>query len=597
MFILLGILALGAFLRFYQIKEIPLGLYPDEAMNGNNALEAIQNTHFSARGGSAFGGKVFYPENNGREGLFINLQAISVAAFGNTPWALRIVSALLGTLTILGIYLVAKELFQNHESRITNQGDDDARSRDSYFVLLDSRAIALLSAFFLATSYWHLNFSRIGFRAIMLPLVACFAMYYLLKGLRTGRIPHLVVAAVLAGLGFYTYIAYRFMVFVALVPMAWHLWQTRKKPTASPKPYLIPLFLFVAFVVALPIGIYFLRNPQQFFNRADEISVFAAASPIKELGASTLKTLGMFFWRGDCNWRHNYNCSPELHPLVAVFFLAGLVISISSLLHRKRSSNDQAPMLNQTPSTNDQDEKRRLRFGAWDFIGNWKLGLGILFSWLFFMMLPVVLTREGLPHALRAIGMIPPVMILAAFGAQSLASLALSWFEKQKSRWPAKTRQIARIQREMGLLSLLILLVIPLATYRTYFLLWAQNKKTYEAFDTSSWHLGQFLAGTGPEVKKYVMVNTLGVPVRGIPTSAQTVMFATNTFPEAERERKNVTYLAGPDMPDNIVIPEGQETLIAFLDGTDRALIGAIQKKHPELEAKTPGDFIVLQNY
>ena len=69
------VLILGVFFRFYQIKEIPLGLYPDEAMNGNNAYEALHTGSF----------KVFYRENNGREGLFINMQALSMAMRATTP--------------------------------------------------------------------------------------------------------------------------------------------------------------------------------------------------------------------------------------------------------------------------------------------------------------------------------------------------------------------------------------------------------------------------------------------------------------------------------------------------------------------------------
>ena len=53
-------------------------------MNGNNALEANATGEY----------KIFYPENNGREGLFINIQAASIAIFGNHPWSLRIVSVL-----------------------------------------------------------------------------------------------------------------------------------------------------------------------------------------------------------------------------------------------------------------------------------------------------------------------------------------------------------------------------------------------------------------------------------------------------------------------------------------------------------------------
>ena len=92
--LLLLIVALAGFLRFWQLDKLPPGLYPDEAANGVNALQVLDNADF----------KVFYPENNGREGFFINLQALSVQVFGTTPWALRAVSALVGTLTILIFY-------------------------------------------------------------------------------------------------------------------------------------------------------------------------------------------------------------------------------------------------------------------------------------------------------------------------------------------------------------------------------------------------------------------------------------------------------------------------------------------------------------
>ena len=51
--ILAIIIALAVFLRFFDLARVPPGLYPDEAMNGNNALEALANKDW----------KVFYPEN------------------------------------------------------------------------------------------------------------------------------------------------------------------------------------------------------------------------------------------------------------------------------------------------------------------------------------------------------------------------------------------------------------------------------------------------------------------------------------------------------------------------------------------------------
>ena len=537
--ILIAIVALGAFLRFYDITEIPLGLYPDEAMNGNNALEVLATGNF----------KIFYPENNGREGLFINLQTISLAIFGNEPWALRIVSALIGTLTILGLYLFTRELLLKFDF-------DNYRSRTS---------IGLLASFFLATSYWHVNFSRIGFRAILVPFFATFAMYFLLKGLRKGAILDLVLAGIFAGLGFHTYIAFRFMVFVFAVPIVWYIWR-RKETAAACLPCAILLFIFIAFIAALPLGVYFAQHPAEFLNRAGDISIFSAASPVKEFGKSLISTLGMFFVRGDCNWRHTFNCQPALHPLIALFFILGLFFLIRSAKQ-------------------------------------YSLQAAILLAWFFALMLPAVLTREGLPHALRSIGMIPPVMILAAWGGTASWDWIRNWLAAQRSKFPQDAPQLHRIQKEFALLAVLILLTLPFMTYHAYFQRWAQHPQTYEAFDTSIWHLGQFLASTPQDITKHVVVNTKGVIVRGIPMPAETVMFASDSFTPEERTAKNIQYIAAADpsergaAPDMIAVRPAEKTIIAFLDGSDSALIRAFQEKYPELKIRVPGDFVILQNY
>ena len=77
--LLLLILGLAAFLRLYNFSSLPPALGMDEAMNGSNALENIEKHRLL----------IFYPENFGREGLFINLQTIFVYFLGNTAQALR----------------------------------------------------------------------------------------------------------------------------------------------------------------------------------------------------------------------------------------------------------------------------------------------------------------------------------------------------------------------------------------------------------------------------------------------------------------------------------------------------------------------------
>ena len=60
----------------------------------------------------------------------------NLAAFGNTAWALRVPATIVGILTVVGVYFLGVELF--------------------------SESIGLLAAFLIATSLWHVHFSRMG---------------------------------------------------------------------------------------------------------------------------------------------------------------------------------------------------------------------------------------------------------------------------------------------------------------------------------------------------------------------------------------------------------------------------------------------------
>jgi len=84
------------FFRFYRLNSVPPGLYPDIAINGNDALLSLQTGEY----------KLFYPENNGREGLMMWLDAASMAIFGINVLALKIPAAIAGVLTVFGILFV-----------------------------------------------------------------------------------------------------------------------------------------------------------------------------------------------------------------------------------------------------------------------------------------------------------------------------------------------------------------------------------------------------------------------------------------------------------------------------------------------------------
>lgn len=552
--LLISILIIASFLRLYNITELPPGLYPDEAMNGNNAMEALSiNGHF----------KWFYPENNGREGLFINIQALSLALFGNFPWALRIVSAIFGILTVLGLYFCAKELFNNINEKIKNN-------------------IALLSSFFLATSFWHINFSRIGFRAIMAPFFLVWALYFFLLSLRKTALQRqimfkkseiidskletnskfsnskfktfissfgfhasglAILAGLLYGLGFHSYIAYRAtpLLILIIVLLYWlknKEWQIRKKNFIS-------IFLFFIFVIiaAAPLILYFSQNPQDFFGRTAQISIFNSHTPLKDLGINILKTAGMFNFSGDYNWRHNYAGKPQLFWPVGILFLIGAFFAINSLIQnlKFKNQNGDSKFKIDSPTTN----AKNLRFA-----------FCILISWLIISAIPVIISNEGLPHALRAIIMIPPIFILAGVGGAWLISKIMNYGLKIKnnSRWNLKFLKFI-----INALLFIILSLFIFESYSVYFIKWGRNFNTQNAFSADYVKIGQELNSLPKKTPKYVIVQAGGVNVRGIPMPTQTVMFITDTFTQEKQKEKNIFYV----LPDQInQIPENSHKII-----------------------------------
>jgi len=517
-FLLFLIVLVALFFRVYDIKNTPPGLYGDEAMNGNNAKEALATGDY----------KVFYEENNGREGLFINIQAIFLKAAEaikgeavNDPWILRFPSALFGTLTVLGVYFLTKELFGDQELGMRNKEQADA-NHNSLSIIHNSTKIALFAAFLLAVSFWHVNFSRIGFRAIMAPAFLTWGTYLLLRSFRNSKLeirnwPLPVLAGLVYGLGMYSYIAYRATPLLILI-VSWLSWTESRKQN-RPKEFLLSIFYFLisAVAVTLPLGIYFLNHPGDFFGRTAEISILNSPSPLKTLGLNILKTAGMFNFAGDWNPRHNIPGKPLLFWPVGILFLIGLILAIINAFKNPKSE----------ASNSDQ-------------IQNPNFGFRILLSWLIITALPVVVSNEGLPHALRSILMAPAVFIIAALGGV--------WLYEKLS---PMGRPIGPI-RLIGLMGFIGLITIN--AYQTYFFDWAKRADVAEAFNAKYVEIAKEINALPAATAKYLIIDTAGGDVRKIGSPAQTIMFLTDTYLPEKQKEKNIRFIK----PEEILgVPSG----------------------------------------
>jgi 4-amino-4-deoxy-L-arabinose transferase-like glycosyltransferase len=494
--IILSIVAVAVFFRFNNLNVTPPGLWPDEAANGVDALKALDSGDF----------KIFYPDNNGREGLFINIQAVSIKFLGATPLALRFVSAVIGVLTIIGLYLLTRHLF--------------------------NWQIAAIASFFMAISSWHVIFSRIGFRAIFLPFILVWAFFFLWRGMRSGKLKEFFVAGLIGGMGFYTYFSFRIaplIVFVVFLNYWSHIkahYEHHKYETTRNQMLRgFALMFLTILIMVLPLMFYFYTQPGDFLKRDGRpISVFAQENPLKEFSTSIVRTLGMFNFSGDYNQRHNVpGGAPQLSTLMGILFALGFIKELIHWIRRKP--------------------------------GHFSTIHTFLFSWFFIMLLPGFLSTEA-PHALRTIGVIPVVMIFSALGFWWIITLVMRWHHLTNVYAQTDSKAYKKQSRLFLVLTLAVFLsAMTSIEYTRYFKRWAQDPNVNAAFSQKLVDIADYLNVSGPKLPTYVLINEGDVMVDGVPNNAQTIRFLTRTHSKQCSDEKSIHYITENQLLDKKMFP------------------------------------------
>lgn len=363
--------------------------------------------------------RIIYNTNGPREALFFYIQAIFVYAMGNSILALRMAPALLGVISVIAIFFATKEW--------------------------SNRRTALITSFLFAISPWIVIIQRDGFRASTVPLFLALVMLFAAKAYKKDKLISYIFAAIFLGLGFYTYTAFS-MIIVGLVAGLLYMLIFRRDWIRSHWKKLLLSFAVFGLVMS-PLIYTTVKDPGGSTARAGGTSFLNKdlnkGQPVQTFLSGLTKSLLQYNYAGDLNSRHNLPGQPLLNMFVGIMLVLGIVIALFNF--------------------------KRPRYAM----------LIILFG---AMLLPEVLTAEGLPHALRAIGTAVPVFILAGMGINYLLYI---WY---------KTFPVNKLARVTGLGVILLLLGLSLIqSYRQYFVAWAQDSKTYEAYNEGSVAIANYL--------------------------------------------------------------------------------------------------------
>ncbi len=420
---LILIIVLAAGLRLYQIDRLPPGLSYDEAWNDLQALRVAQ-------------GKIhpvyFVDERRDvEEPLHIYLIAGLFALTGPQAIGGRVISALLGTLTIPLLFLATREMLELSQTGPPSQPLPRLGREEN--------AIALLAAFILATLYWHVHYTRLGMEPSAVPALATLTFWLLWRALNRGNWPDYALAGSALGLSLYTHPSARFLPFVVALYALWR-WRVDRTLIRRELPR-FGLLIVCAAIVFAPLGVFFAQNPDLFFYRAGQASVVTFGGGLEPIARNALRVIGGLIWRGDANLRLNLPGRPGLDAVQLILLAAGVLCALRS-------------------------ERRR--------------ALAFPLVWAGVLLLPSALS-DAAPHFGRMLGATPALAILMALGFVQLSNL-----KGGPKAHPMRYAILALVTLALG--------YSTVTMARDYFITWARDPGLFTAFDVGLKQSAEYLA-------------------------------------------------------------------------------------------------------
>ncbi|MBU0708257.1 glycosyltransferase family 39 protein, partial [Patescibacteria group bacterium] len=285
-------------LRFYQVASNPPGFFCDEASIGYNAYSLLT----TGKDEHSQPWPIFFRafgEFKNPVAIYSTIPALTI--FGLNETGVRFVSVIYGSLTVLIIYLLGKEL-RNPQT-------------------------GLIAAFLLTISPWHIHFSRIAFECVSFLFFTSLSLYLFIRATK-GVKSYLPWSFLFFAIGLYTYTPSRVFIPLFLPLLIAIFWNKVKVHRTQ---FILSLLLFLALITPLAIHL----SGEEGWARAKQISIFSNAESFSSItthiGTKYLLAFSpnYLFKFGDTDMpgqfvtRHSVKGTGELYWFQLPFLIAG----------------------------------------------------------------------------------------------------------------------------------------------------------------------------------------------------------------------------------------------------------------------------------
>ncbi|MEM5775787.1 MAG: glycosyltransferase family 39 protein, partial [Anaerolineaceae bacterium] len=302
--LVLLVVVVGVFFRFYRLDQVPGEMFSDHAEKLLDVSDLMSGQY-----------KVFFERNTGREDFQFYMTAFVANLFGTglTFMSLKLGTALAGFFTLPYIYRLGKEI--------------------------GSRWVGLFALFLAGIAYWPNVISRVGLRFPLYPLFAAPMLFYIIRGLRRSDRNDFIKAGIALGLALHGYSPSRLLPLVVLAAIAIYLLHRQSQGKRTGVLWGLVVLVLFSVVVFLPLLRFWSQNPELFAYRAfSRLATTERAYP-GPVGLIFLANLGksliMPFWDNNNIWVHSVPGRPALDIITAALYFTGLVLVIVRYIRKR----------------------------------------------------------------------------------------------------------------------------------------------------------------------------------------------------------------------------------------------------------------------